>query len=352
MRKQIGRVGTVLLIVSMLMGCGAVTKGSNEMYDSAAPMENGTTASGGYWKDDIFVEEEMKESVEMETMDSYFSSATDFMDGSNSQTDTTLSQTGSTDTTQTMTQKTERKLIRTIDMDVETVEFDSFMQFVEQRVKEYDGYVESSQVNGNRYYYDNNRYASLTIRVPEAKLDSFLELIGESATVTYKYEQAEDITLQYVDTQSRIKTLQVEQEKLFELLEKADTLDAIIMLENRMSEVRYQLENYTARLRVYDNQVSYSTIHLSINEVKRITATQEETFSEKLQNGFMDSVYDIQDGFLDFVIWLVSNSIYLLFWAVVFIVAVFVIRKKSYKKRLTKQLKEIGKEDGTMGDKE
>lgn len=351
MRKQIGRVGTVLLVLTMLTGCGAAMKGSNEMYDSA-PMENGTTASGSYWKDDVYVEEEMKESVEMET-DSYFSSATEFLDGSTNQSVTTdSSTTGSTDDVETMTQQTKRKLIRTVDMDVETVEFDSFMKFVEQRVKEYDGYVESSSINGNRYYYDNNRYANLTIRVPEEKLDSFLELIGESATVTYKYENAEDITLQYVDTQSRIKTLQVEQEKLFELLEKADTLDAIIMLENRMSEVRYQLENYTARLRVYDNQVSYSTVHLSISEVKRITATQEETFAEKLKNGFMDSVYDIQDGFLDFVIWLVSNSIYLLFWAVVFIVAVFVVRKKVHKKRLMKQLKEIGKSDGTMDDKE
>lgn len=348
MRKQIGRVGTVVLVVAMLTGCGAKT---NESYDRA-PMENGTTASGTYWNDDGYVKEEMEESVDME-MDSYFSSATEGLNGSDSMADTThSSQTGSTNDTENMTQQTERKLIRTVNMDVETLEFDSFMQFVEQRVKEYSGYVESSSINGNRYYYDNNRYASLTIRVPEAKLDSFLDLLGESATVTYKSEQAEDITLQYVDTQSRIKTLQVEQEKLFELLEKADTLDAIIMLENRMSEVRYQLENYTARLRVYDNQVSYSTIHLSINEVKRITVVQEETFLEKLKNGFMDSLYDIQDGFLDFIIWFVSNSIYLIFWAVVFVIAVVVIRKKEYKRKMMKQLKEIGKQNGTMDDKE
>lgn len=348
MRKQIGRAGTVVLVLAMLTGCGVKT---NESYDRA-PMENGTTASGTYWNDDGYVKEEMEESVDME-VDSYFSSATEGLNGSDSMADTThSSQTSSVDDTKNTTQQNERKLIRTINMDVETLEFDSFMQFVEQRVKEYSGYVESSSINGNRYYYDNNRYASLTIRVPETKLDSFLDLIGKSATITYKSERAEDITLQYVDTQSRIKTLQVEQEKLFELLEKADTLDAIIMLENRMSEVRYQLENYTARLRVYDNQVSYSTIHLSINEVKRVSATQEKTFSEKLQNGFMNSLYDIQDGFLDFVIWLVSNSIYLVFWAVVFIVAGLVIRKKIHKRRLMKQLKEIGKEDGTMGDKE
>ena len=341
MRKQIGRVGAVALVLTMLTGCGSVMK---ESYDSA-PMENGTSSSGSYWNDDGFLKAETEESVDME-MDSYFSDAMDFATGSTTQNSST-----GAGTQEVGTQQQARKLIRTVNMDVETLEFDSFIQFVQQRVKEYAGYVESSSINGNRYYYDNNRYANLTIRIPEAKLDSFLELIGDSVTVTYKSENAEDITLQYVDTQSRIKSLQVEQEKLFELLEKADTLDAIIMLENRMSEVRYQLENYTARLRVYDNQVSYSTVHLSVSEVKRITATQEETFSEKLKNGFMNSLYDIEDGFLDFVIWFVSNCIYLVFWAVVFIVATVVIRKKVHKKKLMKQLKEIGKEDGTMGNK-
>ena len=348
MRKQIGRLGTLLLTLAVLTGCGTMTK---ESYDSA-PMENGATASGSYWKGDGYAEIETEESVDME-LDSYFSTATDFSNSFDGKSDESLSDTtDSLDGKDVQEQQTERKLIRTVNMDLETLEFDSLIAFVLQRAKEQGGYVESSSINGNRYYYDNNRYANLTIRIPEAKLDTFIELLGNTATITYKSEQAEDITLQYVDTQSRIKTLQVEQEKLFELLEKADTLDAIIMLENRMSEVRYQLENYAARLRVYDNQVSYSTVHLSINEVKRITAAQEETFAEKLQNGFMNSLYEIQDGFLDFVIWLVSNCIYLLFWAVVFVVAVFVVRKKFHKRKLVKQLKEIGKEDGTMGDKE
>ena len=88
------------------------------------------------------------------------------------------------------------------------------------------------------------------------------------------------------------------------------------------------------------------------NQAMDLMQQRKSQILEKLKNGFMDSLYDIQDGFLDFVIWLVSNSIYLMFWAVVFIVAGLVIRKKVHKRRLMKQLKEIGKEDGTMDDKE
>ena len=345
MKKQIRRAGSLLLVLALLTGCGVSTK---ESYDSA-PMENGTTASGGSWKGDIYVESETEESPDME-LDEFFSTATDHLtDTDNSSVADTEK---NTEDTAELPQQTERKLIRTVRMDMETLEFDALVKTILTRAEEQGGYVESSQINGNRYYYDSSRYANITIRVPEKKLDAFLAQLGEEATVTYKSEQAEDITLQYVDTQSRIKTLKIEQEKLFELLEKADTLDAIIMLENRLSEVRYQLENYEARLRVYDNQVSYSTVYLSISEVKRISAVQEETFGEKLKNGFMDSLYDIQDGFLRFVVWVVSNSLYLVFWAVVTVVLVVVVKRKVQKKRQVKQLEETKKENGTMGNQE
>lgn len=341
MKKQIGRAGSLLLVLALLTGCGAVAK---ESYDSA-PQENGTTASGGYWKGDYVAETE-------ESVDDFFTSATDHLVGTENQ-DAIASEVGkNTEDVNGVTQQTERKLIRTVRMEMETLEFDALVETILARAEAQGGYVESSQINGNRYYYDSSRYANITIRVPENKLDIFLAQLGEEATVTYKSEQAEDITLQYVDTQSRIKTLKIEQEKLFELLEKANTLDAIIMLENRLSEVRYQLENYEARLRVYDNQVSYSTVHLSINEVKRISAVQEETFGEKLKNGFMDSLYDIQDGFLRFVIWLVSNCLYLVFWGAVFVVLLVVARRKLAKRRQVRNLEEIKKENGTMGNQE
>ena len=66
--------------------------------------------------------------------------------------------------------------------------------------------------------------------------------MGKIGTVTYTNKSSEDITLDYVDVESRIEALEVEQERLLALLESAQDLESVIQLESRLSEVRYQLE--------------------------------------------------------------------------------------------------------------
>ena len=54
----------------------------------------------------------------------------------------------------------------------------------------------------------------------------------------------DDVTLRYVDVDSHKKALETEQERLLALLEKAENVEDIITIENRLSDVRYELENY------------------------------------------------------------------------------------------------------------
>ena len=91
-------------------------------------------------------------------------------------------------------------------------------------------------------------------RIPADRLDRFVETVESAGNVTSKQEQVTDVTLQYSDTESRKKSLEIEQERLWALLEKAESLDAVVALEARLSEIRYELESYTSQLRPYDNQ--------------------------------------------------------------------------------------------------
>lgn len=77
-----------------------------------------------------------------------------------------------------------RKLIRTFNLDAETTDFDNLVTQLQQETQNLGGYVESSYVNGNSYYTENSRYASLTLRIPKDKTDDFLGTVGEMANVT------------------------------------------------------------------------------------------------------------------------------------------------------------------------
>lgn len=234
---------------------------------------------------------------------------------------------------------TERKLIKNVDMDVETREYDKLLSAVQNKVTELGGYIESMDAyNGSTYYgYRATRNANLTIRIPKDRLDDFLDTVSDLGNVTNRSENVQDVTLTYVDLQSHRDALQTEQERLLQLLEQAESVEDIITIEQRLSDVRYQLESMESQLRSYDNQVDYSTVSLYINEVEVYTPVEEETTWERISTGFVDSLKSIGEGLKEAAIWFVIHIPYLVIWAVVIVIIILILKK--IKKR-TKRIRE------------
>jgi predicted negative regulator of RcsB-dependent stress response len=226
------------------------------------------------------------------------------------------------------------KIIRTFYMDVETQEFDALITKLDSEMGRLNGYVENSKISGRSFNdREGARIASITVRIPRDKVDEFVNAVDESANVINKQESTENVTLEYADIESRKKSLEIEQERLFVLLEKADTLESIVTLESRLSEIRYQLQNYETTLRTYDNKVEYSTVTLSIQEVEKLSPTVEmkQTVGTRITNGFSETIYNISEGLQNLLVWFVVNLPYLLIWTVI-IAAIVLIARRVYKK--------------------
>ena len=240
-----------------------------------------------------------------------------------------------------------RKLIRTFNLDVETLDFEKFVSDLKAEVSSLGGYIESSSVNGNSYNYTYNRNANFTCRIPSEKLDEFIGTVGGLGNITYTYEDTTDVTLQYVDTEARIKSLQTEYDRLLELLAEAENIDTIILLEQRITEVRYSIESYTSQLRTYDNLVDYSTVHLNVNEVKRVTAAEPKTIWERISADFGDNIYDIWVNAQDFFVWFIASIPYFIIWAAIIAGIVFIVKhvlKKNPKWQERKAARKARKE--------
>jgi len=205
-----------------------------------------------------------------------------------------------------------RKLIRTISMNVETDDFDGLISQLQSKVAQLSGYIEQSDISGSSITYGNmrpDRYASMTARIPSNKLDSFIAAVESGGNVTNKSESTQDVTLQYSDLESRKKTLSMEQERIWSLLEKADTLEAVIALEERLSEIRYELESMESRLKLYDNQVEYSTINISIHEVlpADFTPVAPESVAQRIKKGFAKNVENVSEALTDLLIGVIAG---------------------------------------------
>lgn len=242
--------------------------------------------------------------------------------------------TGETGQTELYNSESE-KLIRTVTMSLQTKEFETLLSYLDAKVAELGGYIQNSQIYGNSMDAYGYRSASMTLRIPQNKLDLFVSGVGENATVVRKSENAENVTLQYADTEARLKALQIEQERFLALLEKADTVDSIIAIEEHLTELRYEIESHASILKVYDNKVSYSTVTLDISEVNRITPVEQNpTLLTRMKDGFTDSWYRLKDSMGDFLVWVVTNIIVLIIWAVVIVAAVLFVKKKIVKRRM------------------
>lgn len=242
------------------------------------------------------------------------------------------------------TSASKRKLIRNASMNVETQEYETLMANLEARIKELGGYIQNMEsYNGNSYYSSKpRRNANLVVRIPQAKLDEFIGSVSDLANVVNRTESVNDVTLQYVDMQSHKESLQVEQARLLELLERAESLEDIITLENRLTNVRYQIESMESSLRTFDDQVDYSTVNLRIEEVVVYTpvTVEEKTVWQRMTEGFLESLESVGDGFVEFGVWFVVNIPYLVIWAVVITVIVLIIKKLRKGKKVKKAKKD------------
>ncbi|MEI3520938.1 MAG: DUF4349 domain-containing protein [Anaerosacchariphilus sp.] len=227
---------------------------------------------------------------------------------------------------------TSQKLIKTVTLNMETREFETVLSGIQAKVTETGGYTETSEVNGSSYYGRGNRSAWLTLRIPADKLDTFVTTVSGLGNVTSKSESVEDITLQYVDTESHKKALETEQDRLLTLMEQAESMDDIIKIETRLSEIRYELQTYETTLRTYDNQVSYSTVNIELYEVDRESAPEKQSFASELKTRLTDNIYHISRGLRSFAIWFAASLPYFAIFAAAAFIVIKIVRKIVWKK--------------------
>lgn len=312
------RIGLLaLFMIFQLTACGA----STEAYDSgmSKSADIRTTADAVYY--DTVMEAEMGYAAEVY---SYSNAETPKAAASVS----TSAAAGSEEPPTAGNDLSERKIIKNASVRYETKVYDDFMNALTACIRQYGAYIESREnYGGSIYDYASTRSAYLTVRVPLESYDAFMQEAGTIGTVTYRSETAQDVTMAYVDTESRIKSLRTEYDALLAILEKATKLEDVISLQSRISEVTYQLELHESQLRKYDDLIAYCTVHIDVAEVEKVTPNvREMTFGEKIRTGLSETFEDIGRDASDFAVWFVTTLPYFVIWGLVIILALLLLR--------------------------
>ena len=228
------------------------------------------------------------------------------------------------------------KIIYNAEVTLETTAFDEAMERISAMVKEIGGYMESTSVSGNNYNsisrgYAGARSAYYTIRVPSARFGEFTGSLSDLGNVPYSRTYTKNITTEYYDVQSRLDAYRVQEKRLLEMLSIAETVDDMLSIQRELTDVQYEIDSLTGRLRYYDNKVGYSTVNLTVNEVREYTPepTITLTYWERMSKGFKESMQDTGNFFKEFFLWFVTSLPWMIPLVVFIAAVVALIRRRT-----------------------
>jgi len=224
-----------------------------------------------------------------------------------------------------------RAVIATANISIQTKTYDAFSAALKAELKTMGGYTNAF----DEWNYDSNRHASVTARVPSQKLDAFLDSLEENGTVISRSINTADVTDEMIETGSRKQALQAEEAALLTILEKAQTVEDIIRVQDRLSNVRSELESYLQKLQSLQNQVAYSTVNIDVQEVNRIT-TPTQKFGALASSGFLASLRNIGSGLRNFALWFIGAIPWLVLLAIPTVLVIWFIRRRRRNKNAKK----------------
>ena len=197
---------------------------------------------------------------------------------------------------------TSPKIIYTANLTLESKDYEAARSALDSALAEAGGYLESSSEYSSS---GSSRSVSLTYRVPQANYQSFLDAVAAAGNVTYRSQQADDVTTQYMDVSARLSNLQAQRTRLQQLQAQAETLSDLLQIEDSLTEVQSQIESWQSQLDWYSDQVQQCTVYIDLNEVQTYTPADEGFFS-RIGTALVSGWGNFVNGLQQFVVALAS----------------------------------------------
>ena len=328
MKKRLTIFASCFLVLALILtGCGAATKEEASIGSSFNGIDKGDMFDGFYGSADM----EMAPEAPMEPSAKPESGNT------------------TTNTSEQEQIKSQDKLVYTCNMTIETLQYKDTMKAIKDKITEFNGIIEYEEERDDSYgwYYEDyikrngTLHTYITIRIPSERYNEFLIALEGHGKVTNKSMNVENISKTYYETEATIESLKIQEERLLEMLKQADTIEDMITVETRLTEVQTQLNKYKTLLESMNMDVNYSTINLKIDEVLEYTATEnpvkKNTFFDRLKNTIVDSwefFLESLEDLLFFAIRLVPVAVIV---GAIGIPVFLIVKTNIKKKKATKQ---------------
>lgn len=316
-----------MIVVSVLTGCGASGEMKSVMTsDSAAPVMNSAVRenySGGV----AYNNTELAVAAEEEMLDYPMEN------GGGATTSQSQQQASPLDDIILL----EEKLVYHCNLDIETLDYPAAITSIKETISKYGGVIqsESESDSGHDWYYADYRKTGgtmhnyLEVRIPSKDYENFLSELDGIGKIISKSTSVDNISQKYYDTTAQIEALQIQEKNLLAMLEKCETIEDMITVEQRLSEVQYELNTLQTDRRYMDMDVAYSYVNINVSEVMEYRQDSEpirrNTFVDRLKN----TILSTGRGFLYFLEGLLFLVIHLAPYVLIIVLICFIFFRKK-----------------------
>ena len=198
---------------------------------------------------------------------------------------------------------TERMIVRTGDMSLVVEDVPIAIDQITGMADGFEGYAVSSSA-----WKEGERLVGrIAIRVPAEHFDDAMEALrGMAVDVTSESTSSKDVTEEYVDLSAKLQNLEATEAQLLKIMEKAETVDDILAVQQQLTNTRGEIEQTKARMQYLERTSATSLIAVSLEQSKldvelytnkaRVKAGEEVEFYGRIAGGFPPYSYEWNFG--------------------------------------------------------
>lgn len=231
----------------------------------------------------------------------------------------------------------ELKIIKEGYVNVETENYNEFTNSLIAIVKTFNGYIESQETYSNGYYAKIERdlkNGNIILRVPQNKFYEIFDYVSEHGAIRSERTNETDVTKYYYEVDNKVKNLEVQEERLRDLLLKAENVTEILQIENELRRVRTDIDAYKINLSDIDDRSSMSTITIDIREVetlnKNINPVDKSVWQEA-KEGFIRTINNIINFVENLIVFIVSILPIIVILGVIVVVVLMIVKRRKNK---------------------
>jgi hypothetical protein len=225
----------------------------------------------------------------------------------------------------------DQMVIYQADLQLRVKKFDQTVRILEEKAIKYGGYISESNVSKEG---SEQVSGSIKIRIPQKHFQTFLnDAQSQAAEVLQRSITGQDVTEEYVDLESRLKSKRVVEERLTTFMKGAVKTEDLLKISADLAVVQEEIETIEGRMKFLENQTSLSTINITLYEKTVVVPSLDKdklNTWEKTKKQFMKSINLLLVGLSSLVVFTVGNLPVL---ALIFIIGFFLLyyfkKKKS-----------------------